>query len=67
MRIGGRKCESQVKLVWEVNPKFRFICVHHLDCAPDRFEKTAMLTAAPVLPAFSILVSELLPSVSIHK
>src|SRR5580704_11720958 len=41
--------KAGIKLVWEVNPKFRFIRVYHLDRAPERLEESATLTGAPVL------------------
>lgn len=58
--------KAGIKLVWEVNPKFRFIRVHHLDRAPDRLEETETLTGELVFPGFSILVKELLPPVEGH-
>jgi Uma2 family endonuclease len=55
---------AQIKLVWEVNPKFRFIRVHQPDRQPRTYEETDTITGDPVLPEFSMLVSELLPKVS---
>ena len=55
--------KAGIKLVWEVNPKFRFIRVHRLQVAPERLEEADILTGEPVLPGFSILVKELLPPV----
>lgn len=53
--------KAGIKLVWEVNPKFRFVRVHYLDRAPLRLEESDTLTGAPVLPEFSVIVKELLP------
>ena len=50
-----------IKLVWEVNPKFRFIRVHYLDRPPERLEESDKITGNPVLPGFAVLVRELLP------
>jgi Uma2 family endonuclease len=54
-----------VKVVWEVNPKFRFVRVHHPDRNSHFLLESDTLTGDPVLPAFSVLVKELLPPV--HK
>ncbi len=53
--------KAGVILVWEVNPKFRFIRVHHLTRPPERLEESDTITAAPVIPGFSALVKVLLP------
>jgi len=50
-----------VKVVWEVNPKFRFVRVHHPDRNSRFLLESDMLTGDPVLQAFSILVKDLLP------
>ena len=55
---------AKVKLVWEVNPEFRFIRIHQLDCQPRRFEEADTIAGDPVLPEFSMQVSQLLPAVS---
>jgi len=52
--------KARTSLVWEVNPKFRFVRVHHLDRRVERLEESDTLTGAPVLPGFSIRVSDLL-------
>ncbi len=54
--------KAGIKLVWEVNPKFRFIRVHRLDRKPERFEEADTITGEPVLPGFSAYVRELLPA-----
>jgi Uma2 family endonuclease len=59
--------EAAIPLVWEVNPKFRFIRVHYVDRAPHRLGETEILTAEPVLSGFSVLVKELLPPLSGHS
>ena len=59
--------KAKVTLVWEVNPKFRFIRVHFLDRPPERLEETDTLTGTPVLPEFSVLVKELLPPPDISE
>jgi Uma2 family endonuclease len=59
--------KAGIKLVWEVNPKFRFIRVHYLERAPERLEETDILAGAPVLPGFSIPVRELFPSIDVGK
>jgi Uma2 family endonuclease len=53
-----------VKVVWEVNPKFRFVRVHHPDRNSHFLMESDTLTGDPVLPTFSVLVKELLPPVS---
>ncbi|HET6246120.1 MAG TPA: Uma2 family endonuclease [Tepidisphaeraceae bacterium] len=53
--------KAGIPLVWEVNPKFRFVRIHRLDRKADRLEETDAITAEPVLVGFSVLVSELLP------
>jgi len=53
--------KAGIPLVWEVNPKFRFIRVHYLDRAPERLKETDTLSGAPVLPGFSVVVKDLLP------
>jgi Uma2 family endonuclease len=53
--------EAKISLVWEVNPKFRFVRIHRLDRDAERLNESATLTADPILPGFSVLVSELLP------
>ncbi|HET6250132.1 MAG TPA: Uma2 family endonuclease [Tepidisphaeraceae bacterium] len=58
-RLDYRK--AGIPLVWEVNPRFRFIQVYRLDHRPERLEETDTITGEPVLPGFSILVQELLP------
>ncbi len=56
--------KAGIRLVWEVNPKFRFIRVHYLDRASVRLEEGDTLTGGPVLAGFSIVVRELLPAIS---
>ncbi len=56
-----------IRLVWEVNPKFRFIRVHYLDQAPDRLKEADTITTDPVLPEFSVLVKDLLLPAAIKK
>jgi Uma2 family endonuclease len=53
-----------IKLVWEVNPKFRYVRVHHSDRSSVRLEEGDTLTGEGVLPGFSIRVKDLLPPVS---
>jgi len=50
-----------VKVVWEVNPEFRFVRVHHPDRSSHRLTESDTLNGDPVLPAFSVLVRNLLP------
>jgi Uma2 family endonuclease len=50
-----------IRLVWEVNPKFRYIRVHHADRKAVRLEEEDLLTGEDVLPGFSIHVKDLLP------
>ncbi len=50
-----------VKIVWAVNPKFRWVHVHRQGVPLAEFREMSTLTAEPVLPGFSILVRELLP------
>jgi len=52
---------AKIPLVWEVNPKFRFVRIHRLDRDAERLNESATLTADPVLPGFSVIVSELFP------
>ena len=59
--------KAGIKLVWEVNPKFRFIRVHHLDRPPERLEETGTLIGTPVLPGFSVLVRDLLPPADVSE
>ncbi|HWE04461.1 MAG TPA: Uma2 family endonuclease [Tepidisphaeraceae bacterium] len=49
-----------VKIVWAVNPKFRWVRVHRLDAPLAEFRETDTLTAEPVLPGFAILVRDML-------
>jgi Uma2 family endonuclease len=53
-----------IKLVWEVNPKFRYVRVHHSDRSSVRLEEGDTITGEGVLPGFSIRVKDLLPPVS---
>jgi hypothetical protein len=50
-----------MKMVWEVNPKFRFARVHKPDRHLRRYEETDTLSGDPALPGFSIQISALLP------
>ncbi len=50
-----------VKVVWEVNPKFRFVRIHHPNRNSDFLMESDTLNGTPVLPEFSVLVKELLP------
>jgi Uma2 family endonuclease len=50
-----------VKLVWEVNPKFRYMRIHRLSGSSARLEETDTVTGESVLPGFSALVNDLLP------
>jgi Uma2 family endonuclease len=59
-RLGDYQ-EAKIPLVWEVNPKFRFVRIHRLNRDAERLNESAILTADPVLPGFSVLVSELFP------
>ena len=54
---------AKISLVWEVNPRLRFVRIHHLNGNSSRLDETGTLTGGPVLPGFSILVSELFPPV----
>jgi Uma2 family endonuclease len=53
-----------IKLVWEVNPKFRYVRVHHADRSSIRLEEGDTITGEGVLPGFSIRVKDLLPPIS---
>lgn len=55
--------KAAIPLVWEVNPKLRFVRVHYLDRPPVRLEESDTLNGDPVLPSFAILVRDLLPPV----
>ncbi|HEY3838616.1 MAG TPA: Uma2 family endonuclease [Bryobacteraceae bacterium] len=55
--------KAGIPLIWEVNPKFRFIRIHRLDRQPERLEETDTITGGPVLAGFSMMVRELLPPV----
>jgi Uma2 family endonuclease len=57
----------KIPLIWEVNPKFRFVRIHRLDRDAERLNESATLTADPVLPGFSVIVSELFPPVGTAK
>jgi len=59
--------KAGIALVWEVNPKFRFIRVHRLNRAAERLEENDTLNGDPVLPGFSVIVRELLPPVEHSK
>ncbi|HWE05012.1 MAG TPA: Uma2 family endonuclease [Tepidisphaeraceae bacterium] len=50
-----------IKLVWEMNPKFRYVQIHRLDGSRQRLEETETVTGEAVLPGFSALVSALFP------
>lgn len=50
-----------VKIVWVVNPKFRWIRVHLPDRSVVELHEADTLTGGAVLPEFSTLVRELLP------
>jgi Uma2 family endonuclease len=50
-----------VKVVWEVNPKFRFVRVHHPDRSSHFQMESDALSGDPFLPGFSVLVKDLLP------
>jgi Uma2 family endonuclease len=53
-----------VKVVWEVNPKFRFLRIHRPDCNSQRLVESDTLSGELVLPGFSMLVKDLLPPLS---
>ncbi len=50
-----------VKLVWAVNPKFRWIQVHRPDRTMTELHETDTLTGEPVLNGLSIAIIDLLP------
>jgi len=50
-----------VKVVWEVNPKFRFVRIHHRDRSSHFLMESDALNGDPVLPGLSVLVKDLLP------
>ena len=52
-----------IKLVWEVNPTFRFIRIHRLDGSTTRLSESESITGEEVLTGFSMGVKELLPPV----
>jgi Uma2 family endonuclease len=54
---------AKIPLIWEINPKFRFVRIHRLDRDAERLSESATLTADPVLPGFSVIISELFPPV----
>jgi Uma2 family endonuclease len=54
---------AKIPLIWEVNPKFRFVRIHRLHRDAERLNESATLTADPVLPGFAVVVSELFPPV----
>jgi Uma2 family endonuclease len=59
--------KAAIPLVWEVNPEFRFVRVHHLNGSSHRLKESDTLVGAPVLPCFSVVVSDLLPPVERAK
>ncbi len=52
-----------IKLVWEVNPTFRFVRVHRLDDTITFLRENDTLTGEDVLPGFSAKVKELMPAI----
>ena len=50
-----------VKLVWAVNPKFRWIRVHRPDRSVVELHESDTLTGEPVFPGLSLAVKDLLP------
>ena len=50
-----------IKLVWEVNPRFRFVQIHRPNRSVERPEEGDTLTGEQVLPGFSIPVKDLFP------
>ena len=58
---------AKIPLVWEVNPKLRFVRIHRLDRDAERLNESAMLTTDTVLPGFSVIVSGLFPPASVAK
>jgi Uma2 family endonuclease len=55
--------KAGIPLVWEVNPELRFVRIHHLDGSSQRLKETDTLAGSPVLPYFSVVVSDLFPPV----
>lgn len=55
---------AAVKLVWVVNPKARTLRIRRLDHTVTELEETDTLSGESVLPGFSILVRDLLPTPS---
>jgi Uma2 family endonuclease len=53
--------KAAVKLVWVVDYKSRTVRVRPLGGRPAELEETDILKGDPVLPGFSVLVSELFP------
>jgi len=51
-----------VKVVWAVNPKFRWVRVHRIDAPLVEFREDAHLTAEDILPGFSVSVRDILPA-----
>ena len=58
--------KAKIPVIWEVNPKFRFVRIHRLDRNAERLNESDILTADPILPG-SVLVSELFPPVGSAK
>ena len=52
-----------IKLVWEVNPTFRYVRIHHPDRSTVLLEENDTLTGESVLPGFSVKVGHLMPAV----
>ena len=53
---------AQIKLVWEVNPTFRYVRVHHPDRTSVFLEANDTLTGETVLPGFSVKVADMMPA-----
>jgi Uma2 family endonuclease len=51
-----------IKLVWEVNPKFRYLRIHRLSGAQDHLEETQTVTGENILPGFSAVVRDFFPA-----
>ena len=52
-----------IKLVWEVNPTFRYVRIHRPDRTTAFLEEHETLTGENVLPGFSVKVADLMPKV----
>ena len=51
-----------IKLVWEVNPTFRYVRIHHPDRTTMLLEENDTLTGESILPGFSVKVADLMPA-----